>query len=103
VKPLRSTFADDPEMAALVREYILGLPAYVSQLNEALRHEDFDALQKLAHQFTGSGGGYGFPAITAQARIVVEGIRPGSAAQSTPADVNMLIELLRSVDGFKSD
>ena len=68
--PLRSEFADDPEMAELVRFFVDRLPARVTALEQAAAAADWGTLATLAHQLKGSGGGYGYPGITTSAAAV---------------------------------
>ena len=62
--PLLSDFADDPDMAELVREFVGNLPTRVEAIREFLATSDLAALSTLAHQLKGAAGGYGFPTLS---------------------------------------
>jgi HPt (histidine-containing phosphotransfer) domain-containing protein len=57
----------DEDFAELVQEFLAGLPAQLGKLEAALNEQDFQALRTCAHQLKGSGGGYGYPALTTHA------------------------------------
>jgi len=65
--PIRSEFADDPEMVELVAMFVAELGERVERIGAALDAEDWKALSSLAHQLKGAGGGYGFPSISESA------------------------------------
>jgi HPt (histidine-containing phosphotransfer) domain-containing protein len=65
---LVSTLAGDEDMLDLVEIFVSELPGRVGAIHQALAHQDFETLQRLAHQLKGAAGGYGFPAITDAAK-----------------------------------
>lgn len=62
--PIKSLFADDPDLADLVPGFIKGLQKVENNIRDAFDHQDWDVLDDLFHQLKGSGGGIGFPIIT---------------------------------------
>ncbi len=58
--PIYSTFHDESEMIAIVREYVKALPVRVQSMRDALRDKEIETLQTVAHGLHGSGGGFGF-------------------------------------------
>ena len=62
--PLVSEFAEDVEMAALLRQYADGLDETCRQLFRALENGDAAAVRRIGHQLKGTGGGYGYPELT---------------------------------------
>ncbi len=56
---------EDKSFADLVQEFVDGLSRRTANMEKALADGDFQALKRLAHQLKGSGGGYGYPALTA--------------------------------------
>jgi len=58
---------EDPSFADIVVQFVEGLSRRVATLEEAVSAADFDALRIAAHQLKGSGGGYGYPALSDQA------------------------------------
>ena len=65
--PLRSEFADDPDMAELLVYFMGELQQRADRLNTAWQNANHDDLQMLAHQIRGAAGGYGFPTVTKSA------------------------------------
>lgn len=61
--PLRSQFADDPDMKEIVDIFVQEMPARVEQLQRVWRAQQIEELTRLAHQLKGASGGYGFPAV----------------------------------------
>ncbi len=58
---------EDPSFADIVVQFVEGLGGRLEAMEQALRVADFDALRTAAHQLKGSGGGYGYPLLTAEA------------------------------------
>lgn len=69
-EPLRSEFADDPEMKELVEMFLDDLPDRVASVQSAWRERHLDDLRRLAHQLKGASPGYGFPAIGSAAALL---------------------------------
>lgn len=94
--PLRSDFADDPDMAELVEFFVGELQDRVSAMTSAFQSGDRLQLKTLTHQLKGAAGGYGFPSITALA-AQVESVLKNEQAQVTSvgAQLDQLIALCR--------
>lgn len=73
--PLRSRFADDPEMRDLVTWFLGDLERRIEAIRGALDAHDAARLRALAHQLSGSAEGYGFEEIGEAARKVESEIR----------------------------
>jgi len=97
--PLRSAFAGDAGMAELLGEFVGSLPEIVSDLARQLGRGDAGAARGLAHQLKGTGGGFGFAAITAVAARAEEQLREVGLGAARAA-VDELMALVRSVDGY---
>jgi histidine phosphotransfer protein HptB len=67
-KPIRSQFADDPEMADLVEMFVSEIPARLDALQAAWNAGQVEAVARMAHQLGGASAGYGFPALGQAAR-----------------------------------
>lgn len=89
--PLRSDFADDPEMNELVEFFVGELDDRVNALTTACSGQDWDTLRQLAHQLKGAGGGYGFPAITDAAASLEDTLKGGTT------EVDQLTQLVQSL------
>lgn len=64
VEMILSDFAEDPDLAEVIHEFVAGLPAQMEQMRVALANGYFEELQRLAHQLRGAGGSYGYPTLT---------------------------------------
>jgi len=65
VPPLRSDFADDPDMAEIIDAFVAGLVGRAEALRVEVAGGRRAEVQHLAHQLKGAAGGYGFAPITA--------------------------------------
>jgi HPt (histidine-containing phosphotransfer) domain-containing protein len=54
----------DPELQSLIPGYLENRRKDVAAISEATRQGDYETVQRLGHSMKGSGGGYGFAAIT---------------------------------------
>jgi HPt (histidine-containing phosphotransfer) domain-containing protein len=88
--PVRSEFADDPDMAGIIALFVSELPSRVSSMQSALDSGDFAQLRVLAHQLKGAAGGYGFPKLGEAAALVDQGIKDGCDANVIRSRVGML-------------
>ena len=88
----------DALLKKLRAEYVQELPQAIAVLEEALQFLGHDpargdsVVRWAAHRLAGSGGSYGFPAISAAAREAEH-----ASAAELAAAVERLISLLRSV------
>jgi CheY-like chemotaxis protein/HPt (histidine-containing phosphotransfer) domain-containing protein len=97
--PLVSELTDDPDMAGILAEFLQTLGRRAAALECAILHDDKPALMRLAHQLKGAAGGYGFPSITEQAKVVGQALESGDRELLIDA-VDMLCTLcLRARDG----
>jgi len=71
-KMIRSEFADDPDMADILDDFVAHLPERLSAMTEALANNHHEELTRLAHQLKGAGGGYGYPSLTEASRELEE-------------------------------
>jgi HPt (histidine-containing phosphotransfer) domain-containing protein len=97
---LRSAYRDDPDMTALIADFVAGQPATVAQLERLLTDRDIDALRRSVHQLKGAGGGYGFAPITRLATEAERWLDARAGPDAVAAQVNGLIALIRQVEGF---
>ena len=90
---LLSEFHSDPEMLDLVGIFIDSLGERMTQIESAVEHHDFDALERMTHQIAGAAGGYGYPTITVAARKVENLIRDNKSVDSILAAADGLSKL----------
>ena len=82
-----SQFADDPALAALIREFVVGLDQKVAGFRSSLSRRDTGEIEKLAHQLKGVGGMYGYQCLTDTASLIEEAAKEGQ-------DLELLDELV---------
>jgi PAS domain S-box-containing protein len=99
---IKSSHSGNPRIMEIVPEFVAGLPGKVSKMTDLLEHNDLSAVQKIAHQLLGTGGGYGFAPISQLARTVEQSIKAGQPLESITLEVESLIELIRRIDGYDS-
>jgi len=95
---LLSQFADDPEMAPILGRFVDRLAGHERAMQGALDGGRLDDLQRLAHQLKGSGGSYGYPALTDAAGDLEQAAkaRDSEAARSALARLAELCESVRN-------
>ncbi|MFW6133043.1 MAG: PAS domain S-box protein [Planctomycetota bacterium] len=79
---LTSDFADDPDMAELVSDFVDRLGERIKAMHAALEHEQWERLGRSAHQLKGAGGGYGYPAVSEAAARLEEAATGGDREAS---------------------
>jgi HPt (histidine-containing phosphotransfer) domain-containing protein len=93
IEPLKSEYANDPELAELVEMFVEGLPSHVARLTSAMADGDIESLKSLAHQLKGSAGGYGFPAITDSVRELEAAIFAADSITDVEEQLRVLTDL----------
>lgn len=101
---------DSPkDIAQLLKEKMLALrPLYLKQLRErltmmerslahiyedkGLKHDEYEELGMLAHSICGTGTTYGFPKITAKARVLDDALR----AEAHP-DIHAIQDMMQAL------
>lgn len=94
--PIRSEFADDPDMLELVEEFVAELPTRMATLREAFESGEVEPVTRLMHQLAGASGGYGFPALGDVARRLenqVKSLDQASQLQSLREEVDALVAM----------
>ena len=87
-----SEFADDEDMQPLIEEFLSELAPKTRQLRALAAAGDLHELGRLAHQLKGSGGGYGYPAITRTAADLEAAVRDNGNRQDIPGTLERLVE-----------
>ncbi|MBX3408521.1 MAG: Hpt domain-containing protein [Phycisphaeraceae bacterium] len=75
--PIRSQYADDPEMRELVSLFVTEIPERMERMLDAFRHQQWENVHRIAHQLKGSSAGYGFPVVGDAAAKVEDLLRTG--------------------------
>jgi HPt (histidine-containing phosphotransfer) domain-containing protein len=97
---IRSSYADDPDMQDLVKEFVEALPQQVGEISKLLEECNLGELRRRVHQLKGAGGGYGFNDITSVAASAERNIIEGADIDQVIARVKSLQDLIRSVEGY---
>jgi two-component system, sensor histidine kinase len=90
-------------MQQAVNAFIGRLPERVDKLVSLARESDLAELGRMVHQLKGAGSGYGFPQITQRAGRAEQLIKTGAAVDDVRAGVDELIQLIRSIEGYKPE
>jgi HPt (histidine-containing phosphotransfer) domain-containing protein len=98
--PLRSTFADDPDLQKVLQHFVDSLPPMVAQIADAFDRGALEDLRRLVHQVKGAGGGYGFAPISDRAASAEQRLRAGQSLEQVTSDVQALLGLIRQVEGY---
>ncbi len=96
----RSELADDPDMREIIEQYVSRLPEQVQKIHELLAQNDLKNLGRLAHQLKGSGGGYGFPQITALASAANRSINEAEPIDAIRRQIDTLVNYIRKIKGY---
>jgi HPt (histidine-containing phosphotransfer) domain-containing protein len=80
----------DPDLEDLIPGYLEGRGRDAGAMAQALKGKDFETIRILGHSMKGSGGGYGFDAITE-----IGGGLERAAKAGDGAAIDRLIEELR--------
>ncbi len=94
--PIRSEFADDPDMSEIIDQFVSGLPQRINDMEDALKHNDYKTLRRCAHQTKGAGGSYGYTCLTEQAKELEQAAK-ASDAEASRLQLNKLKNLCRRV------
>jgi len=65
---IHSVFRSDPAMAGIIAEFVGQLPQRLADMRQAGANNQWDVLQRAAHQLKGAGGSYGYACLTDAAR-----------------------------------
>jgi signal transduction histidine kinase/AmiR/NasT family two-component response regulator/HPt (histidine-containing phosphotransfer) domain-containing protein len=100
--PMVSEFISDPDMTAVISDFVRGLPAQVSKLQNLIQGGELSELRRAVHQLKGAGGGYGFPQITSFALRAENELKASadSLTENVLGRVNELVDLIRHVSGY---
>jgi CheY-like chemotaxis protein/HPt (histidine-containing phosphotransfer) domain-containing protein len=103
VDAIGSQFADDKDMAEVIASFVQQLPQRCQAMREALNHNDFPSLGRLAHQLKGAGGSYGYACLTDAAREL-ESYAKGEDAEAAMLALNRLSHMCERVQaGYAMD
>jgi CheY-like chemotaxis protein len=97
---IMSKHVGNPQIMAIMPEFVADLPTKVRKLNDFLERTNLPDLQALAHQLLGTCGGYGFDAVSEPAHTVEQSIKAGNSLESITAEAKSLMAVIRRIDGY---
>lgn len=97
VTEIRSSWADDPDMAEILSYFVDDAPAKIERFQEALRRQDYDQIRVLAHQLKGSAAGYGFESLSDLAREVETSANRAESEEVIAQHIHNVIEYLAAI------
>ncbi len=98
-QPLRSTLLDtEPDLRDVVEEFVAGLPAQVSALQDAAGRLAWDEITLLSHRLKGSGGSYGYPDLSKAAALAEQAAlqQDRESALTAVAHLERLVNAVRA-------
>jgi len=90
---IRSELALDEDLRDLLHEYVAGLSGTARDMEGCLSTGDSESLARAAHRLRGTGGTYGYPAVTEVCGRIEDAVRGGRPAE----EVAELVAGLRSL------
>jgi len=83
-EPVLSTMlSESPELIAIVEQFVRGLPERLDAIQDALRQQSYDRIEKLARQLKSAGDSHGFADLTEQARSMEQAAHRHAMAELT--------------------
>jgi len=98
---IASTMSHYPGMKKIIAEFVEGLPVEIRKMEDLLNRDDLQSLRRVVHQLRGTGGGYGFDAITELAGNVEDAINAAGDRESISDQVTGLIDVIRRIEGVE--
>jgi HPt (histidine-containing phosphotransfer) domain-containing protein len=97
MEPVLSSYAADPDMVEIVREFALELPGRADRIEQLLAAGGLEELRVMAHQLKGAGGGYGYAPVTELAGALERAIHDARAHGEIESRAAELCKVLRAV------
>jgi PAS domain S-box-containing protein len=97
---IKSSLAGNARMMEIIPGYVNRLPDKVRKMHDTLEHHDLAGLLKEVHDLAGTAGGYGFAALTQPAQNAQESIRNGADLKPLTAEIDLLIGIIRQIEGY---
>jgi HPt (histidine-containing phosphotransfer) domain-containing protein len=84
-------------MTELVEVFVASMDERLRTIDAALTARDWATLRTIAHQLRGSGGGFGYPQVSAQAARLEDHLVEEAPPATIEADARRLAALCRAV------
>jgi len=82
-EPIESDYAEDPDLAEVIDEFVTSLGTQTETMRQALAHGHLEEARCLAHQLKGAGGSYGYPVLTDAAKTLETALKAGDREAAT--------------------
>lgn len=92
-----TTISIDKDLEDLIPGYLENRRRDIASIEEALRKNDFETIRILGHSMKGSGGGYGFDAITDIGKRIEEAAKKMETEEIT-RQITALSEYLDTIN-----
>jgi PAS domain S-box-containing protein len=98
---LATSLPDDESVLAFLGSYVADLPLQVDSLHRLMAEQNLTELHGVIHGLKGSGGLFGFPAITEQAIRTEQRLKDGEPIDAIAKELAALVQMIRSVRGYE--
>jgi signal transduction histidine kinase/HPt (histidine-containing phosphotransfer) domain-containing protein len=98
-----SQFANDPEIATILEEFVGHLEDQADAMRRAYADGRYEDLQRCAHRLKGAGGSYGYPSLTDANKRLEDAAKARDRAAADAA-LDTVAELIRAIqNGYSAE
>ncbi len=90
---IASTLSSDPDMVELVELFLSEVPERLGAMAAAFEQENWSELRRVAHQWKGAGGSYGYPQLSAAAARVEDACATARPKDEIKQRLDELVDL----------
>ncbi len=90
---IASTLSSDPDMVELVELFLSEVPERLGTMAAACEQENWCDLRRVAHQWKGAGGSYGYPQLSAAAARVEDACATACPKDEIKRRLDELVDL----------
>ncbi len=95
--PLYSAFAEDPDLNAIVEQFVEEMPARAASILNSLQSEDWEGLRRATRQIRGAADSFGFAPLGPYAGEVEAAVAESRPEEEIRAAVEQLLAMCHSV------
>lgn len=96
-KRIYSSFGGDADLGELVEMFVEEMPERIAALEQAFASDDWESLQRTAHQLKGAGGSYGFDQLTPYAKSLEFSVKDAEPSTTIEKHLNALIDICKKL------
>lgn len=90
-----SILAEDEDLHEILVLFVDELPERIALFENSFQRKDWEELRRVAHQFKGSSGSYGFRQLSPAAAELEQAVKNGAPEDLIESLMNKLIDLCR--------